>query len=591
MNKKGKAIVVFGKELPRRISKIGMSACVVVADESLKKKINELGHEFVSIHQYISPGSIYEASAFAEAISRLTLSNGSRISKVFVYEGYELWWIHYNNIFHYFCLPFSQYRKLLEYLSGFEEIYFYRPPFGALFHCYLEAHGSRFTEVADGGFKNFSRLPFGVFIQIIITFLCFPILSMSRPASLVFIGDKFDKDRDYDFRMKFIYNDLRDRKLSFVEFIRSLESWRTVIRNAVKRRRPVIYSEAITFLGRFLSYLTQGHCRAEHELAPILTLRENDPESRFKFNVSIQYIKNVYDDIWAIRIMKFITRAIGIKSAFFAAALERNYHAVMGCKLNSIPTVGILHGVASRNYNVYDFTPGFDGNKSLSVDRYGLWSDWWREYYLKNSKAYEKDQLFVSGPMRPIEHDNGMVSAIEHRSGPIQVLFISEQLGVPGELIPFLKRLIVQKDIVLSIKFRPYRDGYEEWLKENEPSFLKQEKIKILRGNMQEAIKGHEVVVGSHSTAVLESLFQLKVPIFYDTKKWGDYYDLSGFGEGQPCFARTPEELINKIMTARNVSKNVLEMLRDRYFGDPYKNGGRWVVDQLVELGRIDKKA
>src|SRR3989344_7852123 len=74
---------------------------------------------------------------------------------------------------------------------------------------------------------------------------------ISRPGLMIWVGDKFDHLHDDDFRMKFIYEELRKRKIPFVEFIRSLEKWPVVLRDAWKRKRPVFYSAAVVFLIHF----------------------------------------------------------------------------------------------------------------------------------------------------------------------------------------------------------------------------------------------------------------------------------------------------------------------------------------------------
>ena len=89
------------------------------------------------LEEFIEPGSIYEASAFVKELSLLKLDNGKRLTKSRTFYGYELWWLYYNSIFTYFCLPYTKYRKLLEHLKNFGEIFFYHPPYKILFSYYL----------------------------------------------------------------------------------------------------------------------------------------------------------------------------------------------------------------------------------------------------------------------------------------------------------------------------------------------------------------------------------------------------------------------------------------------------------------------
>ncbi len=574
------ALVIFGGDFPPGEILSKRQYDVIIADEKLRQHVENTGSKFIPIGPQISAGSIHEASAFLEELSYLKLADGSRLSKSFTYEGYELWWIHYTSLFIYFCLPYTQYKKLLEYLKSFHAVSFYKPPFISLFSSYLQVHGCRVSLFRGLGANTSLSLTFGIFLQIALTILCLPVLLLRNRSLMIFIGDKFEKSRDYDFRMRFIYEDLRRKNIPFVEFVRSLQSWKTLLEHFFVRKRPVVYSEAIAFVGRLMSVLSGGRRRALEKFGPHTFASGIDPEARFKLSVATQYFLTVYDDIWAIRITKWILRAIGIKSSFIAATNERNFHAVLGCKLNGMPTIGIMHGVQIRDYNVYDFLPGFDGAKLLTVDKFGLWSEWWKEYYIKNSKAYRPEQLYVSGPMRPLLKTNDSEPVTESSSDITRVLFVSEEMAIPREVFPYLNELLEQKDMEMTIKFRPTRDGFEQWLLENEPDLLKRENLRIVKGNMQDAIRNTDVAVGCQSTGVLEALLQLKTPIFFQTRKWGDYYSLKEYDKNHSFFAESPKELIEKIKNARSVPVESLENLQERYFGDPYKNGSAWVIEQ-----------
>ena len=246
-----------------------------------------------------------------------------------------------------------------------------------------------------------------------------------------------------------------------------------------------------------------------------------------------------------------------------------------------------MHGVASRSYNVYDFLPAFDGAKMLSVDKYGLWSEWWKGYYVKNSKAYRKEQLYVSGPMRPPTPDIPHIHKDQRPDSSVRVLFVSEQLAVPEEVFPYLELLLKEEDISVYLTFRSYRDGFEVWLKENHPETLETVgKSNILRDGINSAVDKCDVVVGTHSTAVLESLFNLKPFVFFHTKKWGDYFNLKGYSNAFKFYTESTEELIESIGESKNVSKETLKKLQNRFFGDPYKNGSKWVVEQAEQVLR-----
>lgn len=579
-------LVIYGKKFPKKMPSPGRFD-VIVADLVFKDRVIALDSSFVDLETLIDPGSVHEASILLEELPKISLPNGSCIAKSFLYEGYELWWIHYNSLFYFFCIPYTQQKRVLEYLVRFQTIVLYEPPHKNLYACYFEAHKCKFTMNRESVFRMHQLLPFGIFLQIVITFFSVPVLMFRRSPILVFIGDKLEYAKDYDFRMKFVYKELRQKGLLFVEFVRSLESWKSLLRNACKRHRPVIYSEAIAFLGTVLSRISGGHVRARRMFGvETLMSHSNSLESSalFKLLIATDYLRTVYADVWGIRIMKIILRLIGIKAAFFTAALERNFHTVIGCKLNEIPTVGTLHGVPSRQSTPYDYMTGFDGEKSLSLDFYGVWSDWWKEQYVAQSFTYKPEQLYVSGPMRPVVlcPDKNR-SAVSSTDKP-QVLFIAEQTASPKEVLPYLRELLAQPDLQLTIKFRPFRDGFEDWLLKNEPDVLKSDKIQIVKGAMQEAIENADVVVGCHSTGVLESLLQFKAPIFLRTQKWGDYYGMTESPERRYFFAENPMELVRRIAEVPTIPPKLIEELCAQYFGDPQKNGSAWAVERLEEL-------
>jgi hypothetical protein len=564
-----------------------MQKSILVAFGQLPSKNKKFFQQFDKIigpnelEEFIDTGSIYEAYEFVNKLSRLTLSNGSRLSKLITYKDYELWWINHENLYHNFCLPYTKYRRLLEHLKSFDKIYLYQPSCPELFSYFFKTHNCQCFIFRPFSLRKLLPIPFGILIQLVLSVVFLPWLIISRPKIMVFTGDKFDFPHDYDFRMKFIYEELRKKKIRFVEFIRSLEPWSVVLNHAFKRKRPVIYPTAIADFVRFFTGIFRR--AQEKELVNLFLSSKTNPEEHFWFLVATHYLRDVQRDIWSIRIMKFILQSIGVKSAIIVSACERNFRTVLGCKLNKIPTTGILHGASSKYYNLYDFMSGFDGKKMLSVDKYGLWSDWWREYYIKNSKAYKPEQLYVSGLMRPLKEEE-ISTESGLKKGPLKVLFVSEQLANPSEIMPYLSALLKVKDFDLYLKFRPYRDGFERWLKKHQPEFLK--RVQIFRGSMHETIPQSDVVVGSHSTAVLEALLHLKPFVFFWTNKWGDYFEIKSLNQSH-FFAESPKKLVDCIRNSIYISKEELKKLQNQFFGNPYQNGSKWVVEQAIEYLKL----
>lgn len=561
------ALILFKSELPKRSSAWWGQFNALIAPVSLESEAKKRGLSFESLESFVDAGSIQEAAAFLSELAQVTYPNGVRVSESVTYEGYELWWLHYDELYYRQCLPYTKYRRLLTYLLKFSHVTLCAPPSSPLFHAFLGAHGANYR-IEDG---SRSIPPIGIWLQVFISLVSWPLLVIKRPSVLLYTGDLFDPPRDHSFRMRFIYEELYRRNISFVEFIRSMESTKTMLSHAFVRRRPVVYSYAIKVVISWLAGRRVDYAR--------VVSNSTAADHAFKLALVSTYIRNVRGVTWSIKVMNLLVRSIGVRAALIPAASSRTGHEVLGCKIANIPTIGVLHGAASQYYNVYDFMPEFRGKKRLSLDLYGMWSSWWRDYYLANGKAYGPDQLVVSGPMRPMRAD-----AVPHLrgNGPIKVLFVSEQLAEPSEVLPYLSVLLNDSRVEVIFTFRSYRDGFEDWLKAHHPEMLRRVKEEnIIRTGIQEAIDRSDVVVGSHSTAVLEALFQMRPIIFFNTRKWGDYFGLEPLNEKYGIFANNPEQLVRFVIESESAPESTLKELREMFFGDAQKNGSAWVVDEV----------
>lgn len=579
-------LVVFAKESPKENSKWWNQFDTLIAPKELEPLAQQYKIAFIDIESLIDSGSIQKASELARNLSLLTTSDGRRLSNIANYEGFELWWIHYDDLMYKFCLPYTQYARLLDYLKGFSKTHLYKPPFVNLLQCFLDFHNRQYI-VVDEFTKKIS---FGILLQVVISIPFLLWVKIRRPKLMLWIGDFFDPPRNYDFRMRFIYEELYDKKIRFVEFVRSMETSSVVLRHALKRKRPVIYSYAIIRLVYYFADMLNK--KNTKELLNLEPPADADSGKRFWFAVAASYLDNYTGDVWAIKTLKAILKFIGIKASIIPTMATRNFHEVLACKLLGIKIVGIQHGLSPKYHAVSDFMPEFDGEKSMSVDKYGLWSEWWKDYYVKNSRIYKPEQLYVSGLMRPLEKQASDQSSNftlgkqpTDNTGPVKVLFVAGQLADPKEVMPYLEELLRAENISVYMTFRPQRDDFGKYLVENYPEILKKiGKKKILSSNIHEAIAQCDIVVGVYSTAVLESLLKMKPFIFFHTDKWGDYYDMKSFDSPYKFFTEDPQELVDTVLKNREIPSEILKELQNRFFGDPYQNGSKWVVEQVEEF-------
>ena len=572
-------LVIFGDNLPQKNKTWWRQFSQVIGPINLREDIQRRGLFFVDISTKTDYGNVHQAYELVANLSKLKLADGSRLSKLINWQGYELWWMNYGHIEHNFCLPYTQYRRLLEYLKDFDETYLYQASSPDLFRYFLRAYHRQGIELKD--FRSKLRkwlIPGGILVQLILSAVFLLPLIIIRPKVMYRIGDRIDPPFACDFRHRILYQELLERKVRFVEFIRSLQPWYAVLRNAWQRKRPVIYCTAITYF--ILGKLKYFERKEDKKLMDSIRSGGASPEENFWILCATHYLKGkIRATQWSIKTMQWILQLIGVRAAIIISASSRALPEVLGCQLVGIGTVGIQHGLAFYHLLPHDFMPEYDGKKSLSIDKYGLWSEWWKEYYLARSKAYQKEQLYVSGPMRPLEKKAQNLELSGFQKGPLKVLFISEQLVNPKEEMPYLLALLDTSDFALSLKLRPQSDEFEDWLKKNEPDILK--RIAITKEDIHQAISQSDVVVGSRSTAVLEGLCQLKPFVSFWTDRWGDYFNIKSFDESSNFFAQNPLELVQYVRKSVEIPKEDLRKLQTRFFGDPYQNGAQWVVDQV----------
>lgn len=577
-NNKQSVLVIFGGKIPQRNKSWWKQFDMVIGPVAIKNMVAS----FIDINSVMGHGSVQKSYELVNRLSRLTTKDGQRLTKLFMYQGYELWWMNYGFIEYKFCLPYTENQTLLEYLKNYNKVYLYQPVHRELFFYFLKAHGRECIEIKNRCDTIRKKLlPGGVIVQLFLSVLFLLPLLLIRPKTMYRIGDQIDPPFSHDFRHEHVYLEIKKRNIKFVEFVRSLQPWYKVLLNVWRRKRPVIYCTAITFF--ILEKLSFFEKDRDRQLIKKIRSEGDSPEETFWLYCATHFLDGkIKATIWSILTMKWLLRVIGVKAAIIISASSRALPEVLGCQLLGIKTVGIQHGLAFRWYLPHDFMPEYDGVKQLSIDRYGLWSAWWKEYYLAHSKAYKQEQLYVSGPMRPLGKEAKEAESSDLGTRPLKVLFVSEQLAIPEEIMPYLSAALNDKDFVLSLKVRPQMDGFEGWLRKNNPDIVG--RLTISRDDIHKAIAQSDVVVGSHSTAVLEALCQLKPFVFFWTDKWGDYYGIKNFDSQGYFFATNPVEFIKKIKKSGQMPKEDLKKLQTRFFGDPYQNGAKWVVDQAEDF-------
>ncbi len=581
-------LVVFGARVPRRVPR---EVSTIIAPASLAEEVRAHGRHFVNLDSLIDFGNIYEAAALTERLTQIRLPDGRRLTKLVTFRGYELWWIHYDALYHRFLLPLTQYRRLLERLVEFSDVQLYGVPNLPLFRYYLEASGVRCVNLQRWKarilwWKSLLRVAFDSLLSLLAL-----ILLKGRGAKVLLhscFGDLLDYPHDYDFRMRRIFEELRARNIPFVEIVRSTQPLRVMLRHARIRRRPVIYSSSLVTLIYLVGEALSGRGNLQRKV--VQQMADRPPEERFLARVAMHYQRSPRNPVVAIQLMSTILRWLDIRVAFVLHPSARSLHELIACKLNNIPTVGIQHGAGKRSYIVSEYMTGYEGTRSLGTDAFGCWSEYWYNEYRQYSRVITPEQLQIVGHLRPVPAELLSTREQPRDLDVIRVLHVSDTIVDPREPLPYLRALATDPRLRVTIKARPMiKDRLVAYLRDHAPDVFSQ--IEVVTGDIHQAITRSDVVVGCYSTAVLEGLLQLKPLVFFNTRRWGDYYEFQAIEAAHGFFAESPEVAPGCVRAVLQTPRETLEQLRDYFWGDPTRNGGKWVVDQIERLLQCELEA
>ncbi|NUQ00845.1 MAG: hypothetical protein HUU35_13430, partial [Armatimonadetes bacterium] len=278
--------------------------------------------------------------------------------------------------------------------------------------------------------------------------------------------------------------------------------------------------------------------------------------------------------------LRRLLRWTGVRHLVGWEFANRQALLTIAAKCEGIPVSGFMHGAGMRTYMAHEFMPEFQAARPHGPDRFGVWSEWWREYYQRQSKLY--GSVEVSGPMRPA----AVLAKGERgpREGPLRVLWISEPLIHPSEVIDYLDAVRARHELV--IKIRPAnKDRFYSALLELRPDYAQ---TPAVDGSIHEAVANADVVVGSHSTAVIEASLQETPFVLVATQQWGDYFEVAD-GVQPALYVTTPADLLVSIDAHGTApDRGRIRQLRERFFGQPGASGTAWLAEVVTaDVGAV----
>lgn len=371
--------------------------------------------------------------------------------------------------------------------------------------------------------------------------------------SLIGTNDVYSPKTLGDFRYGKLYASLHSSNINYLELVSDI-SYSYSFSNLLKRRRLCIYINSIFRLTQSNRYSRQLHNQLSKE-------KNADVWTSF-----ISYLPTRRQ----INIYRLIILLLDPNNIVAWEYSHRSSALIIASKSLNKKVLGIMHGLALNNYMVHEFiTPFTDISKKLGPDIMGVWSVWLLEYYLKHSAIYNK--LEVSGPLRkPVFATISFseTTTFKHPR-PYSFLLIGEPLADYHEIVPYL-HFISELGHSINFKSRPNIDSLEY------ASFALKSGLvdKVVDDDMETAFLAHDIILGTHSTAVIEAALFSRNFLLLCSSKWGNYFNVTS-----DFFVPSP----GRIQSALDLlpSQN-LDLVRERYFGSVNSLSGHdWLVNKL----------
>ena len=536
--------------------------CLVISKNENSSGYSQKFTHTLYIEDYLKVVNVADAR---KLVDKIFLENKDFIAE-YDYFGYKITWSWYDDIFKY-C---SNYLEILDLIEVIDSLDFDRLIIGEIssrhskvLKAYFLDNKVEFKQKKKRKLLFIREILFNLMMLTYSIFSIFILLLKNKRRIGSYTGDFIYQNTKSDFRLNHLYTKYKEKQINYVEFIRET-TIKNFFVNIIKRIRPAIYYTSIIY---FVNLFTKNLIYREEPKDFLQSILYGYHKTNIVFIRSVPLIEKI---LKILKINKFVLISFSSRSALIAIA----------AKSQNINTIGIMHGLSQKEYVVHEFIESYYENKKIGCDVFGVWSNYYLDYFKKYSKVMSSNSISYSGLLRPVQNFDTSFSYKTISKDKIKVLLISEPLISVKEIIPYLKSLLRHKDIEIAIKVRPMiEDKYYEEMKFVFPEV---KELEIYDGKIEDVGKNFDVFIGSMSTAIIEACLFGKISVLLNTKKFGDYYSIDTLIPNYSLLVKDSELLYEHILDriANEKSINSIESIRNRFFGEN-KDGAQWIVEQL----------
>ena len=208
---------------------------------------------------------------------------------------------------------------------------------------------------------------------------------------------------------------------------------------------------------------------------------------------------------------------------------------------------------------------GLTFNQNLKLDIYGVWSEYWKDYYEKHSNMFKN--IVVSGPLRKKDKFK--------KSTGKKILLLIEPLLDITEIEKFSLYINDCADDIVIKARSDFRHAHIERYIKIMPNL---KRCRIDTGNIDTLLKDNEFgfFIATHSTAIQDCVHYGLNPIILYTETWGNYLNLD------ENFICQDEEDIKLCISEDYIYNEKLENLANKLSSTG--DGSAWVVNELKSI-------
>jgi hypothetical protein len=489
-------------------------------------------------------------------INQLRDASGQRLSSLVQQDGFEPWWYAQDRLLRFLLVPLTQYLPLIELGAGVDSLVVENAP----------ADWKRLSDALGGPFRSAvptaSRFSPGRLLTMALSWMSIAAFRLARRDTVFYIVDHVSPGLREDFRFSPLYRELERRGYRYAEYAHTL-SPRIALENSWRRRRPVFFLEsADPAPGR------NKHPEVEIPAGPL------DSEQRALRMLVPHLLEGCRASAFRQRALVRALKAQRATRAILFDDNRHNHELAAACHTLGIPVLGFQHGVFNQ-FHAGLMAYGFAQARSHGFDRYGVWSDLFRDRLLNGSALYAPSQVFVCGPIRPpmqaSKTDSSTPSPIAKKR--IRVLVVSEPLARKQEVMPYLRALQSDPRFALCLKLRPGESNAS--LQEYG---LRPESVRLLQtASVYEAFEQVDVAVGTYSSVLYEAALSLIPSVWIKTSR---AYGRELVEEGLADAANDPSTLGDVLLRAAQLSAEERIRRRDRIWGKETGIGSVRLLDE-----------